>query len=359
MEFDIGFNSTENKAISVNTLEKWQFNSKKQQAFIELYLSLKINNADQIVEKDDVIFEMMRDIFIEVYGESSIYVTVCRYLLDSIEQGISRDHAMAQYFDKDIVQIFSISTTVNTQGNGAASVLPMLSKFLKRQYKLNSITKRTIVISSIILGIGILTFVLTATMALPALASSYSVEVEGYNKLIVNIGEIIKNIGFFWIPIVIAISKLVKYSLSNYAWLPIYRYQKVAHLFSMLALIKSTGETTIDGLELIKPNLIPFLIPHVDKMLTTDGSQKGFDHLDTGLLSLEAQVKLRSIGRIQSVDADNSFLELSEFIETNNTKKIETLAGLTPLFTLGISVTIMGSVLGAIVMLMMVGLGLT
>ncbi|PSV27667.1 hypothetical protein [Photobacterium sp. GB-72] len=358
MDYDIGLNNPTTQVTKVNRLESLQFTNKKQQAFIELYLSLKINNADQVVEKDDVIFEMMRDIFTEVYSESSIYVTVCQYLLDSIEQGISRDDAMSQYFNNDVVQIFAITTTVTSQASGS-NVLSLLSQFLKRQFKINATTKRTLFISAFIIAIGILTFVITATTALPLLASSYSIELTGYSKLIANIGNVITTIGFFWLPILIVLIKLFSYSLSHFAWLPIYRYQKVAHLFSMLALIKSTGETTIDGLELIKPNLIPFLHPHVEQMLNTDGSQKGFDHLDTGLLSLEARVKLRSIGRIQSVDADSSFLDLSEFIETNNTKKIETLAGLTPLFALGITIVLMLSVLASVVMLMMEGMGLS
>ncbi|WP_152630897.1 hypothetical protein [Photobacterium kishitanii] len=92
-------------------------------------------------------------------------------------------------------------------------------------------------------------------------------------------------------------------------------------------------------------------------MLEATGEQNGYDHLDTGLLSLEAKVKLLSIGRIQSSDSQVRFSELSDFIQRNTTEKIDKLSNITPLLALVISMSMFGIAIFAVMGITMKAMG--
>ncbi|KJG57015.1 hypothetical protein UA38_11600 [Photobacterium kishitanii] len=358
MDFDL-LDDLQNNAEPVSKLNKWLFNSTKQQAFIDLYISLKLDSDGNIVEKDTNIIELMSEIYKETYGENSIFVVVCTYISDSINNGVSRDEAMVHWFDIDIVQIFSITTKVKIRDKegGNNNILSTLSAFLKHQSELQIKVKKSLKVSIGIMLFGIFGYIMTAIYALPAISDSYSIKLSGYSAMVAQTGELASQIGYLWILIIIIIKKIWSWSLSKFGWLPIYKYQKVAHFFAMLSLIKKTGETTSIALEMMYPYLVPFLKPHVEKMLEATGEQNGYDHLDTGLLSLEAKVKLLSIGRIQSSDSQVRFSELSDFIQRNTTEKIDKLSNITPLLALVISMSMFGIAIFAVMGITMKAMG--
>jgi len=317
---------------------KWKklfFSTKKQAEFLDNYLSLKGGDDDSEPLDDRSVFTGVRDIYEEVVSPTCFEVNICDYVIESLADGGRVDEALGLFLNKDIKLAFKATFEVGKTEFGITQVI----KNINKQNELQKSFTKKIRGGLFLFGFGLVFVYGVSVEAMPGMLKGLDAsEIDELTQLYMQIGQLINDKTEKVLFIVTFLFVVFKYSQANWSGeirnqadsgllkLLYYPYKAFAanRFFNMLTLLKSSGLSLRQSLELIEEDVTPFMQHHLTQMIDmTRVGSSNLEQLDTGLLTPRLKVRLKIAGKRESDSIDEVFSQIAISASDDFEKSLE------------------------------------
>ncbi|MFM5296258.1 hypothetical protein ACEUAI_18705 [Aeromonas veronii] len=289
---------------------KFFFRRDQQLAFIENYISLKVNN-NRIMKDRDLLIGL-KDLYQVQYGEANTTVKIIGLLLEKITEGVSLPEAMGPYFRPDIVQVFSAS--YNSRA-GFDEVKGLIQRIINGD-KLVRAFMTSISFPLFFLFVTVCLFLFVGGLFIPMTIEM--IEKDAIDSLLYFSMDVSAFVLDYWYLVLLpffVLTGLYVYSRQNWFseernWadnhLPPYQVMALLYsynIFGILSMLSSSGlksesaGTKISirkAIETMLETATPYASWHLKQMLDmTSGGVFGLLQLETGLLPTRLKMRLR------------------------------------------------------------------
>lgn len=298
------------------------FTTAKQAEFLDNYLSLK-GGDNEIQSPDKEVFHQIKEIYGEINSPSCFEVKVCDYVIDKISQGERVDMALAPFLNRDVVLAFKATYEVGKTEYGLRQVI----KNINQQSELKKAFNKKVRGGFMIFVIGIVFMLMISTFALPQILAMVDIsELDSLTYFYNELGIFLKKSGEKIVYILLVIFAIFKFSQPNLkgdlrelieksplgVFYKTYRSFSANRFFNMLTLLKSSGLSLRQSLEIIDGEVTPYLQHHIDEMLEmTRNGISNLEQLDTGLLTPRLRIRLKAAGNKSSDSIDEVFSNIA------------------------------------------------
>ncbi len=309
--------------LSLSTrFQNFFFNTKRQEEFLDNYLSLK-NSGQKNQMPDSMVFQYIKEIYTEINSESAFEVQICDRVIEEVSRGGRLDFALAPFLDDDIVLAFKATYEVGQTEFGIRQVL----KNIKQQTEMKKLFISRVRKGLVFFTIGILFVLAMSNMAIPQMLQLVSEnELDALATFYLNLGKFIEQDGdklLFGIIAFIAVyiyvlpnvygkpREILEKSILSFLFTP-YRGFVANRFFNMLTLLKSSKLSLRQSLDVIDDEVPPYLQHHLEQMLDmTRLGVSNLEQLDTGLLTPRLRIRLKSAGITGGDNIDDVFSSIA------------------------------------------------
>lgn len=299
------------------------FSTKKQEEFLDNYLSIK-GGEDSMSLPDKEVFLSMREVYGEVYGASCLEAQICTHIIGKISEGGRVDDALAPFLDRDIVMAFKATIEVGKTEYGIRQVIKNINQQAELKKKFNKLVRT----GFFFFTVGLIFVLGVSSLALPQMLEMINEkDLDELSTVYLHLGKFINAYGIKTGFVLLTLYVLFKYSLPNAfgvlritlentpllgAFYQPYKSFVANRFFNMLTLLKSSSLSLRQSLEILDDNTTPYMAEHIERMLdmtrlgTTDLKQ-----LDTGLLTPRLRIRLKSAGARTDGNIDDAFMAIA------------------------------------------------
>jgi type II secretory pathway component PulF len=316
--------------------KKLSFTTSQQSEFLDNYISLK-GAEDETQSPDREVFEAMKEIYIEVVSEYCFEVVICNDVISKLSQGDSVSTALSPYLNRDVVLAFKATYEVGKTEFGIRQVIININQ----QNKIKKEFFAKIRKGSIIFFFGIAFLIGISSYMLPQFVAMVDIsELDDFTRAFFDFGVFIKDKGDTIFCSFLCLLAAYIYSLANVfgkardiieksplfiMYLP-YRSFAANRFFNMLTLLKSSGLSLRQSLEIIDDEVSPYMQYHIDEMLDmTRVGVSNLEQLDTGLLTPRLRIRLKAAGVRGGDNIDDTFNSIAKKASEDFEKSITSI----------------------------------